>query len=377
MLTSTPALHVPETYEPDGTFRLRWDGTPAEAYEVQESADPNPWTNPGTWTTVATDITERSLILAGRPDGTRRYRVSGRYAGEARGWSESGAAVTLRARSVTAPSGSTSVPVFYMIELAAGAEPSGLRIEWRLPQDVSVRAVLPGPAAETASKSVNYTTAGGRLTVEISGPANAASAILGPGQLFVLLLDLELGAASGVLAVESAACTDLTGRSLSIQADPAPCAVLDGTPFADLNGDGATDVLDLQALLKAIRTGTAAPSGTDLDGSGVPDATDVELLVDYITGKPVLTAVVTPSVGPSTGPGGLVLAWAAWLGQGSPEPDLELEGGPADVRARLVGPQGLLAYLVRLPAGPQPTDRTLRLRRGTERSQPRRFRTGP
>lgn len=120
---------------------------------------------------------------------------------------------------------------------------------------------------------------------------------------------------------------------------------------ADANGDGRLDCLDLQVLARGL--GSAASAGADPNRSGVIENADVEMALDAILGRPVVTGVEIVEV---LSPLGGTLRFARFRGLGfGADPVLRIDGRRVDsFDLMFAGDRICVARLDGLQSGLQP-----------------------
>ena len=131
---------------------------------------------------------------------------------------------------------------------------------------------IAGPAANTAGKSITCNTTSG-MCLEVG--VNTGTFSNGVVAVGTFVVPKQATAGPYSIALSNTLGANLAGSAVPITAGPSASFTV-GT--FDLNGDGATDVLDLQLLINQILTGTAK----DISGDGITNIVDAQVMANAL-----------------------------------------------------------------------------------------------
>jgi hypothetical protein len=158
------------------------------------------------------------------------------------------------------------------LSLAGAAGIAAWQADFGLPAGAAM-SVAAGPASVAAEKTLYCRTDASRcLAVGIN------TLIYSGGVVAVCQVTIPQGATPGPLPI---ALSGLAGATLA--GDNAPLTA--GAAYnllilarTDLNGDGKTDILDLQIMIQEILSGPSGPVANDQNGDGVANVRDAQIV---------------------------------------------------------------------------------------------------
>lgn len=144
-------------------------------------------------------------------------------------------------------------PVTVPISLAAnGSAISGLQFEVVIPAGQGVAQEIAGAASRQATKTVSCVTSAGVHRCIMFGLNQTA---LADGPVVDLSFTTDAGFVNAVnVTLANLAASDPAGAAVAITAGT-PLSLLAGVPCPDPNGDGLTNILDVQLTVNAVLGG--------------------------------------------------------------------------------------------------------------------------